>query len=145
MVQPSNISRSAVLVGSFGRIQMSFLCHLGLTVCNAFLDFNLAPLELRRDIGMLGALWKIANGTAHKLLQEMFPMCDFRPALQYTRGASRRHGLRFVNRCVGNQLAQLSRSLFSLVRICNDISAHIFAIDDVPISAHSVRPKRLSR
>ena len=37
-------------------VQTSFLQHLELDERHAFLDFNLAPLRLRRDIGMLGVL-----------------------------------------------------------------------------------------
>ena len=131
MVQPSNLPRNAIFARSFGRHPDVISLPSSVTIRNAFLDFNLAPLELRRDIGMLGALWKIAHGTAHKLLQEMFPMCDFKPALQNTRGASRRHRLRFVDRCIGDQLVQFSRSLFGLVRVWNDLPAHIVEINDV--------------
>ncbi len=85
-------------------MQTSFVEHLGLSERVAFIEFQLAPLELRRDIGMLGALWKIAHGKAHKFLQEMFPMCSFAPVLPNTRGIARRHQLRFVDRCVGDRL-----------------------------------------
>ena len=37
-------------------IQSSFLQHLDVCEHKAFLDFNLAPMRLRRDIGMLGVL-----------------------------------------------------------------------------------------
>ena len=88
---------------------------------DAFLRFNLAPLQLRRDIGMLGALWKIAHGQAHIFLTEMFPLCGFQRDLPSTRGVKRRHNLRFVDRCAGAQLEQFSRSLFGLVRVWNDL------------------------
>ncbi len=112
-------------------VQTSFVEHLGLSERVAFIEFQLAPLELRRDIGMLGALWKIAHGKAHKFLQEMFPMCSFGPVLPNTRGIARRHQLRFVDRCVGDQLEQFSRSLFGLVRVWNDLPTHIVEIDSV--------------
>ena len=67
MVQPCNLPRSAIFAGSFELHPPAFLRHLGVSVRNAFVNLNLATLELRRDIGMLGALWKIAHGTAHKL------------------------------------------------------------------------------
>ena len=114
-----------------GSVQTSFVEHLGLSERVAFIEFQLAPLELRRDIGMLGALWKIAHGKAHKFLQEMFPMCSFAPVLPNTRGIARRHQLRFVDRCVGDQLEQFSRSLFGLVRVWNDLPTHIVEIDSV--------------
>ena len=119
------------LLARLDGIQTSFIGNLGLDVRNAFLDFQLAPLELRRDIGMLGALWKIAHGTAHKLLRELFPMCGFVSMLHNTRGAARRHNLRFVDRCVGDQLEQFSRSLFGLVRVWNDLPVYIVEITSV--------------
>ena len=119
------------LLARLDGIQTSFIGNLCLDVRNAFLDFQLAPLELRRDIGMLGALWKIAHGTAHKLLRELFPMCGFVSMLHNTRGAARRHNLRFVDRCVGDQLEQFSRSLFGLVRVWNDLPVYIVEITSV--------------
>ena len=80
---------------------------------------------------MLGALWKIAHGTAHKLLRELFPMCGFVSMLHNTRGEARRHNLRFVDRCVGDQLEQFSRSLFGFVRMWNDLPVYIVEITSV--------------
>ena len=121
------------LLACIDGIQTSFIGHLGLSIRNAFLDFQLAPLELRRDIGMLGALWKIAHGTANKLLSELFPMCGFVPNSHNTRRAARRHNLRFVDRCAGDQLEQFSRSLFGLVRVWNDLPVHIVEITSVKV------------
>ena len=110
------------LLARLDGIQTSFIGNLGLDVRNAFLDFQLAPLELRRDIGMLGTLWKIAHGTTHKLLRELFLMCGF---------VLISHNLRFVDRCAGDQLEQFSRSLFGLVRVWNDLPVHIVEITSV--------------
>jgi hypothetical protein len=41
-------------------IQTSFLSHIGLHEEEAFASHNLAPWQIRRDIGMLGVLWKFS-------------------------------------------------------------------------------------
>ena len=101
-------------------VQTSFLRHLELDERHAFLDFNLAPLRLRRDIGMLGVLWKISHGRAHPDLEALFPMAPSSVVPRHdTRAARRRHSLQMINRCDGSQLIQLQRSLFGLVKVWN--------------------------
>ena len=46
-------------------VQRSFLRHLGIDEKRAYIEFNFALLKLRRDIGMLGVLFKICRGAAH--------------------------------------------------------------------------------
>ena len=40
-------------------VQSSFLRHMEINERQAYLEFNLAPLQLRLDIGMFGVLYKI--------------------------------------------------------------------------------------
>ena len=72
-------------------MQNSFLNHLGLGDRDAFLRFNLAPLQLRRDVGMLGALWKVSRGIAHPDLCALFPLCPIPPLILRTRADHHRH------------------------------------------------------
>ena len=76
------------------------------------------PWQLRRDIGMLGVLWKVSRGTVHKDMAAMFPPCP-RPNARVTRSDNRRHSRQLVNPCDGTQLAQFGRSLFGLVKVWN--------------------------
>ena len=71
-------------------IQTSFLHHIGVQEDVAFLRYNLAPWQIRRDIGMLGVLWKISRGTAHRDMCALFPMCAVSGNLR-TRSDHRRH------------------------------------------------------
>ena len=100
-------------------IQESFLCHLGFSNRDAFLNFNMAPMQLRRDIGMLGVFWKIAHGVAHPDFSALFPRLSGACPKHNARSASRRHNFQFVDQCDGTQLAPFARSLFGLVKVWN--------------------------
>ena len=79
-------------------IQSSFLQHLDVCEHKAFLDFNLAPMRLRRDIGMLGVLWKVCHGSAHSDFEVLLPRVLRRSSHSYdTRVASRRHDLQLFD------------------------------------------------
>ena len=53
-------------------VQSSFLRHTEINERQAYLEFNLAPLQLRRDIGMLGVLRKTCHGTTHADFDHLF-------------------------------------------------------------------------
>ena len=72
-----------------------------------------------------------AANIAMSLLCELFPMCGFVSMLHNTHGAARRHNLRFVDRCVGDQIEQFSRRLFGLVRMWKDLPVYIVEITSV--------------
>ena len=79
----------------------------------AYLDYNFAPLKLRRDIGMLGVILKICYGSAHPDFEALFPKLPGQTSHGHdTRVARRRHDLQLVGRCDGSQLCPFQRSLF---------------------------------
>ena len=55
------------------QLQDSFVRDINLDATQAFLDFNMAPLCSRRDIAMLGLLYKISHGLCHPHLRGLFP------------------------------------------------------------------------
>ena len=112
-------------------VQVSFLDHLGLSEREAFGQYNVAPLQLRRDICMLGVLWKIAHGKAHVHYLALFPMCGSGVPSQRTRSTVRRHNRRFVDKCDGTQIDQLARSLFGLVKVWNMLPEAVFDLTNV--------------
>ena len=61
-------------------IQETLLQEIGLTDAEALLDFNLAPLPMRRDIAMLGLLYKVSRGMAPMAIQKQFSLnpCNLR-------------------------------------------------------------------
>ena len=54
-------------------MQQHFLSDIGLDEREAFLDYNFAPLGLRRAIGILGFLHKRVLGQCHPALRELLP------------------------------------------------------------------------
>ena len=110
-------------------VQTSFLRQLDLDERQAFLDHNLAPFKLRRDIGMLGVFYKICHGAAHPDFMELFPRLPVSVTHGHdTRAMRRRHDLQLVDRCDGTQLCQFQRSLFGLVKVWNALpSAFVHA------------------
>ena len=110
-------------------VQSSFLRHLEIDERQAFLEHNLAPLKLRRDIGMLGVFYKICHGAAHPDFLELFPRLPVSVRHGHdTRAMRRRHDLQLVDRCDGTQLCQFQRSVFGLVKVWNSLpSAFVHA------------------
>jgi hypothetical protein len=115
-------------------VHTSFLSHIGLDEREAFLRYNLAPWQLRRDIGMLGVLWKVSRGLAHQDLCALFSLCP-RPIVdnRRTRSDHRRHDRQFVNPCDGTQLRQFSRSIFGLLKVWNVLPAAFVESQSVSI------------
>ena len=101
------------------RIWGSFLDEIGLTPEASFLEFNMAPLCVRRDIAMLGMLHKCTLQTAHPRLQELFPSAPQADHLRRTRSQHLKHNRQLVELCKGNFLEIMRRSVFGLVRVYN--------------------------
>ena len=98
------------------QIQASFLRKLDVSAKEAFLIYNLAPLTTRRDIAMLGLLYRCVHEIAHPDLQALFPRChvshDYSTRLQ-----DRRHTFQLKEEREGTRNKLLERSMFGLVRI----------------------------
>ena len=99
-------------------LQTSCLEKLGLSESEAFLKYNLAPLQLRRNIAMLGLLYKIARRETHPAFFDLFPFDNAVPH-HTTRLTMRRHRIQLQNRCDGSQSDVLNRSIFGMVRVFN--------------------------
>ena len=100
-------------------LQNSFLLHLNITETQALLDYGLAPLAMRRDIAMLGLLFKVASGTAPAPISKLF-----RP----WRGSLISHGFHTSEAIHSKALmdpvepshpVMIKRSIFGLIRVYN--------------------------
>ena len=103
-------------------VQNSFLREIELTPACAFLEYNLQPLNLRRDIAMLGLLFKVRTGLAHPAFNTCFPPAAV-PASQ-TRACRAAHPLQIVDFCDGQHEDLMRRSIFGLVHVFNQMPAH---------------------
>ena len=101
------------------RLQTSFLNNIGLTREEGFLAYNLAPLSTRRDIAMLGLIYKSVHKTAHNDLQSLFPRSAGPRHSYQTKYQAHRHDMQLVEDRPGTKHALLRRSVFGLTRIWN--------------------------
>ena len=102
-------------------VMASFLKHTGLDARTAFIKHNLAPTQLRRDIAMLGVLFKCMRKEADPALLHLFPGAPETQTHreQSTRLQEARHDRQLLDRCTGKRLEIMDHSLFGLVRIFN--------------------------
>ena len=113
-------------------VQTSFVRNLGLTEREAFLWYGLHPMCFRRDVAMLGVLYKCAHGNAHPDLLELFPrVSSSESARRPTRSVMRMHSRQLLLRHHGTQRMEFHRSLFGLVKIWNALSVEIVESDSV--------------
>jgi hypothetical protein len=100
-------------------LQHRFLRRLSLTESEAFVNHNLAPLGLRRDIGMLGLLFKCIRKEAHPELCSLFALSPSMPSLHNTRLAAAKHDVQVVDEASDASLNAFRRSIFGLVKVWN--------------------------
>ena len=108
-----------------------FLREVGLSAEQAFLQHNLAPLCLRRDVAMLGLLHKCALGFAHPSLCEVFRLQVEPPRRYETRRTARPHGRKLLDRTQGPHSELLRRSALGLARVYNDLPAAVVTLSTV--------------
>ena len=73
------------------RILSRFLRFLGICDEIGFLEYNLAPLNVRRQISALGLIRRCALNKAPGALVKFFSRQDFRPCLYRTRFEASKH------------------------------------------------------
>ena len=108
------------LLSKVGKLQTRFLHRLGYSEEPAFEKFKMAPLELRRDIAMLGLIHKSVRGEAHPEFSKFFTL-TLQARRSRTRLQNRRHLYQLDDQRNGQQLAVWERSIFGLVSIYNQL------------------------
>ena len=110
---PAIYHASSTVLSRTDRVQSRFLREVGLSEEKAFLDWNLCPLQCRRDIAMLGLLHKIVLGQAHPAFRLLFPAATPVAHGHGTRFASSLHDKQLLDRCDGthSELMRRSRAL----------------------------------
>ena len=103
------------------RVHWRLLRELGLTAEDALLNHNLAPLQTRRDIGMLGVIHRTTLGLGPAQFQAWFFPAERRvePA-HNTRRQGRLHSRQLYD-WLTRDTELLRRSVLGLVRVYNDL------------------------
>ena len=121
------------------RVQDKFLEELGLDTQKAFLDYNFAPLDVRRNIGILGLLHKRVLGLSHPIFQELLPF--FGDVFGYQ--IEGRHGRQLYGQFleVSFQYDIFQRSIFAMCSVYNNLSQDV--VDEPTVSLFQSRLTRI--
>ena len=118
-------------------VQRSFLKSIGVTEKYAFLEMNLAPLQLRRDLSMLGALHKCAWGTAHKDMLKLFPLHKYPMHPDGPFWKSNVHDRQLHDFCNWKSVRPwqlwMKRSAYGLVGVYNDLPQSVVNMEKVSL------------
>ena len=111
------------------RIQERFLEDAGISMVEALFAFNLAPLQTRRDMALLGAIHRSALGKGPPHLVKHFPKAP--PPVYMTRANQRRHHLYLDDPRDGRHTELLIRSAFGLVAVYNKLPVSVVLAQSV--------------
>ena len=106
------------LLAKLDDMQKSFVNKLLLTEPMAFLDFNLAPPGMRRDIGILGFLHKRVLGQCHVAIRQLLPFIAPQAAWHDKQLESH------IESCIARPQL-FCRSLFGMVAVYNRLPEEV--------------------
>ena len=112
-------------------VQKNFLKDVGLTEKDALLNWNLAPLETRRDIAMLGLLHRTALGKGPKHFARFFRLSSCQRHGYWTRLAERRHCKQLDEVKLPNCPELQRRSALGFVAVYNRLPAEVVSVNCV--------------
>ena len=112
--------------------QTSFLKEIGLTEETALLEFNLAPLNVRRDVAMLGVLHRTVLGQGPEPLRHLF-QADMSVSTRHTRSSENKHDRQLVDMRNQHFLKITRRSAFGLVAVYNKLPQRIVSQETVRV------------
>ena len=110
------------------KVQQNFLFDIGVDETSALLEFNLAPLGLRRDIAMLGLIHRTVLGQGPAHFQKFFfaENCEHRRSKRRPRHHRQLHEYR-----KDNYLDAVGRSAQGLTSVYNLLPHEITEANDV--------------
>ena len=128
----------------FDDLQSWFLDEAGLSAETALREYNLAPLGMRRDIAVLGLLYKVASGLAPPALAALF-----RPAAgnleQFGFATTQTfHEKALFDPIEPGHPAILRRSIYGMIGRFNRLPAHIVNSRTVQIFQRRLQHKAKS-
>lgn len=108
------------------RVQRRFLRAMRISDVEALTRYNLAPLNVRRDIAILGFLHRINLNLVSDQIKELIPQVGSREPLgnfvaSRVRGATCLHNMQLYDRVSATCSEQFKRSIFGMVRCYNSL------------------------
>ena len=113
------------------RVQVAFLDALEIPAANALLEFNLAPLSSRRDIAMMGLLFRIARGCAPPQFNTVIRHADSAQFPRRLRNPAVQHHMQFKDPIDGTHSNAMGRSVLGLIYSFNMLPCHVVAATSV--------------
>ena len=117
---PALYHASPTALAPLDQLQRHFLHELGLTEEDALVHFALAPLQVRRDVAMLGVVHRAALRKGPPQLWPFFAFAEARTAGPATRSTSQ-HCLQLKGYRTGEHLDVVRRSTLGLVDVYNEL------------------------
>ena len=130
------------------RIQRRFLSEMNVSEADALIAWNLAPLECRRHIAMLGFLYRVAWGIAPDNLCELFKWKAPAGITGYLRGLSSRHAWQFeepINSMGSRHTDAVARSAFGSTIVWNKLPVEIVSCPSIKLFQRSLQRAVIER
>ena len=112
---------SPILLEMIDDILTRLLVRLGISHAEALMRFNLAPLDIRRDIAQLGLIHRTVLNKGPPHFKTLFPR------IQSING----HFRSVWDRAHGSNVSYIKHSIFGLIGCYNRLPFDIISIDDV--------------
>ena len=117
---PAVFHASSTVLELLDKVQRRFLREVGLSEEDALLHFNLAPLECRRDMAVLGLIHRTVLNKGPPHFQQWFFPDDTRRAYN-TRHQTSKHNKQLYDYIQGNHTELLRRSILGQARVYNKL------------------------
>ena len=112
---------TATALDDLDRVQQRFLREVGLSPEEALAKHNLAPLQTRRDIAMLGLIHRTVLGLSPPQFCDWFYLAEVTDPTYRTRRQSRLHNKQLHDWLNDRDTELLRRSALGLVRVYNEL------------------------
>ena len=139
---PALYHASKTTLDPLDNLQRRFLREVGgvtpdATLCN----LNLAPLNSRRDIAMLGLIHRAALRQGPQHFREWFVPAPPAPTTLVTRRSTRAHRWQLHDLVDSDHTELLKRSVFGLIRVYNELEQNIVDTRSVKEFQHNLQNK----
>ena len=142
---PAVYHATATALEPLDKLQATFLREVGLTPLEALKKYNLAPLETRRDIALLGVVHRTVLGEGPPQFRRWFFAAEGSSHEYNTRRqeARRKYGKQLHDYLDRDQSALLRRSPLGLTRVYNELDAE--AVKCTTVKSFQAELQRLVR